>query len=199
MIRLYGTLTSPYVRRVRIVAHELGLACELVDTAAEQGQQALRAATPIWKVPAAEIEGELVFDSHVITELLLARHGQGKLAPLPADDVEGRNMISVIDGALDALINRFYLVRDGVSAEVPYLIKQQDRAASALAWVEARVSDGWLTSARTLGLPEIALGTALAWMRFRATYPIERHPGLVAILERLEVRESFSSTRPPIG
>lgn len=70
-IRLYGSFTSPYVRRVRIVAAELGYSYELLETASPEGQARLRERTPIWKVPAAEIDGQLVFDSHTITELLL--------------------------------------------------------------------------------------------------------------------------------
>jgi glutathione S-transferase len=198
MIRLYGTQTSPYVRRVSVVAHELGLAYQLVDTFTEAGQAELRERSPIWKVPAAELDGELVYDSHLITELLLARHGHGKLAPLPLDAVAERNTIAVIDGALDALINCFYLAREGVTPDaVPYVAKQQQRAAASLAWLEQRIDDaGWLSPARTLGLPEIALVTTIGWIRFRNTAPLERYPKLVAASERFETRESFARTRP---
>jgi glutathione S-transferase len=197
MIRLFGTTTSPYVRRVRIVAHELELPCELIDTSTDAGQAQLRERSPIWKVPAAEIAGELVFDSHVITELLIAHHGAGKLAPLAVDDIEARNTISVIDGALDALINCLYLQRDGITGEgSAYLAKQHERAAASLSWLEARVRDGWPTSRRQLGLPEIALVTALGWMRFRNMIAIERWPQLLACFERWDARDGFASTRP---
>jgi glutathione S-transferase len=197
MIRLYGTITSPYVRRVRIVAHELGLPCELLETASAEGQARLRALSPIWKVPAAEINGQLVLDSHSITELLVARHGAGKLAPFALDDLEARNAISVIDGALDSLINAFYLAKDGVKPEsVPYVRKQHDRAANALAWLDERVQGEFVTSRRQYGLPEIALGTALGWMRFRNAYPVERHARLLACAAKLEARASFKSSMP---
>jgi glutathione S-transferase len=197
MMLLYGTSTSPFVRRVRIVAAELGLACELVDAASEQGQARLRERTPIWKMPAAEIDGALVLDSHVITELLLSRDKGRVLAPLLLNDLSGRNLISVIDGALDALLNSFYLAKDGVSSEQsPYLQKQRGRAESALRWLDGQTHGSWLTSNQQLGLPEIALGSALSWMRFRDVYPIERHASLMQVLEALEQRPSFASTRP---
>lgn len=197
MIRLYGTITSPYVRRVRVVADELGLGCELLEAASAEGQARLRALSPIWKVPAAEIDGQLVLDSHTITELLLARHGAGKLAPLPIDDLEARNAISVIDGAVDSLINAFYLSKEGVSADnVPYMRKQNDRAASALSWLEARMHGTYVTSRQQYGLPEIALGTAVGWMRLRNAYPIERHPRLMACYEQLQTRPSFIASQP---
>lgn len=197
MIRLYGTITSPYVRRVRVVAHELGLPVELIDTATDAGTASLRAKSPIWKVPAAEIDGVLVFDSHAITELLLARAGRGPIAPFLADDVEARNVLNVIDGALDALINVFYLRKEGIDVDqVPYLKKQQARARASLDWLESRVYEPFVTSKRELGLPEIGLGSALGWMRFRNAYPIADHPRLLRCLEALEKRPSFADTQP---
>jgi glutathione S-transferase len=192
MLIVYGTTTSPYVRRVLVVAHELGLAHEMVDASSNEGQAELRRRSPIWKVPAAEIDGELVFDSRVICELLVARHGAGKIAGV--ESLVDRNLITVVDGALDSLINRFYLMRDGVDAEsIPYLRKQRERAASALTWVEAQIQGGWSTA---FGLAEIAIATAAGWMRLRETYAIEQHPGLMACVERCEARASFVATRP---
>jgi glutathione S-transferase len=197
MIRLYGTITSPYVRRVRIVAAELGLECELLETASDAGQARLRERSPIWKVPAAEIDGQLVFDSHVITELLLSRDTRGVLAPLPIDAVAARNVISAADGALDALINAFYLGKEGVSAEkVPYVKKQHGRAEASLRWLESQGQGPWMTDRQKLGMPEIAVATALSWIRFRDVYPIARHPRLLEVLEALEQRPSFANTQP---
>lgn len=197
MIRLYGTITSPFVRRVRIVAAELGLECELLESASEAGQTRLREVTPIWKVPVAELDGELVYDSHLITELLLARVPNGPLAPLSLTDLPARNVISVADGALESLINAFYFAKEGITPDkAPYLKKQHARAASALSWLDSRAQGPWLTRVKKLGLPEIALGTALAWMRFRDVYPIARHARLMAVLEALEERQSFQNTRP---
>jgi glutathione S-transferase len=192
MLRIYGTITSPYVRRVRIVAKELGLGYELVDTATDAGQATLRQRTPIWKVPAAEIDGELVLDSHTITELLVTRANNRAVPALAIEDVAARNFISVTDGALDSLINTFYLAKEGLTPDrAPYLQKQNARAESALTWLE-----GNLAQARSFGLPAIALGTALAWMRFRDAYPIARHPKLVDFLGELESRASFAETQP---
>lgn len=198
-LRLYGTVTSPYVRRVRIVAHLLGVPVELVDTSTDEGQAALRQVSPIWKVPAAEIDGAVVLDSHAITELLVARHGPGPLAPWDPEDVEAKNVIAVVDGALDSLIANFYLAKDGITpATSAYLDKHDARAESALRWLESRVrGDRFLGPVDAVGLPEIAVVTALGWMRFRETYPVERHPALVRLAEHHDATEAFAATRPP--
>jgi glutathione S-transferase len=193
MLRIYGTHTSPYVRRVRIVAHELGLAHELIDASTETGLAALRAVTPIWKMPVAEIDGVPVFDSAVINETLLRMHGHGPLSVLAPSDLAQRNVITVIDGALDSLINCLYLGRDGITAEqASYLQKHRERATSAMTWLEQRVDAG-----DRFGLVEIALCTALGWMRFRNMYPIEGHPTLLRCFDQHSERPSLAATRPP--
>ena len=190
--RLFGTLTSPYVRRVRIVAAELGLTAELVDTFTDEGQAALRAINPAWKVPSVEIEGQAIFDSRVICEHLVNVYGPGPLTASSADVAE-TNQQTVTDAALDALINVFYLGRDGVTADqASYLDKQRARATSCMTWLEERVS-----ASERFGLSEIGLVTALDWMRFRDTYPVDDHPRLAALLARHAGRASVVVTRPP--
>jgi len=196
-IRLYGTVTSPYVRRVRIVAEEIGLKYTLLETASAEGQGKLRERTPIWKVPAAEIHGQLVFDSHTITEFLLVRANSSVIPPLAADDIAARNAINVADGALDALINAFNLAKDGVTSDTAsYVKKQHERAESSLRWLEQEIPESWAGDKPQLGLAEVVLGCSLAWMRFRDVYPVARHPRLVRVLETLERRPSFVSTQP---
>ncbi len=198
MIKLYGTLTSPYVRRVRVVALELGLALELVDTFTEEGQAALRSVHPLWKIPTVELEGQALFDSEVIVDHLLRTHGaDGPLARVDPSDLGARNVLTVIDGVLDALINAFYLARDGIEPGTSsYMAKQRDRAVPSMAWLAARVEDGVINGRREFGLPELALCTMLEWMQFRDTYPVDRHPGLVECLARHQERSSLVQTRP---
>ena len=57
MLALYGTKTSPYVRRVRVVCAELGLDPALHDTSTAAGQEELQRITPLGKVPALLLEG----------------------------------------------------------------------------------------------------------------------------------------------
>ena len=197
-LQLFGTLTSPYVRRVRIVAQELGLHFELVDTATDSGQAALRKLNPLWKVPAVRIQGQAIFDSGVITRHLLRLHGPGPLTPWSADDLVTCNLVTAIDGALDALINIFYLANDGLEPDqVSYLQKHRDRAAEALSWVEQHAPEQGLGAGGRFGLPEVALITALDWMRFRNTYPVDRHPRLAECCAQQAARPSVLATAPP--
>lgn len=196
-LTLYGTTTSPYVRRVRVVAHELGVDVDLVGTVEDDGQARMRALNPIWKVPTATI-GELsMLDSTTICEYLLNNRGPEPMARFRGDNVHERNLLTVIDGALDALINAFYLARDGVTPGASaYARKQQERAQSAMTWLEQWATGPWLSQVRQLGLPEVAMVTTVDWMRFRNTYDVSQHPKLVELAEHWGQHESFSSTLP---
>lgn len=196
-IELFGTVTSPYVRRVRIVLHELLLDYELVNTAEASGQALLRQVNPVWKVPALRCDSRIVLDSAVILRYLFDRYGVGDLRPCEATDWQQAEQLTVIDGALDALINVFYLGKEGISPDqAPYLRKQRERASAALLWLEERLHGPWLSPSERLGLPEIALVTALGWMSFRAAYPVERHEKLTAFMLAHAGRPSIAGTAP---
>jgi glutathione S-transferase len=192
-LKLFGSITSPYVRRVRIVAAELGLDAPLVDTATDAGQTELRLVSPVWKVPVAQIEGQLIYDSAQINRILIERWGSGVLvsySQLSTDDI---NLIMVIDGALDSLINAFYLSKDGVTDEnSAYVKKQKDRAAASLTWLEQRADGPWLGSEKKFGLPEIALISALDWMRLREAFPVDT-------LTRLSQCAAAHASRPSVA
>jgi glutathione S-transferase len=198
-MKLYGTRTSPFVRRVRIVADMVGAEVELVDTAVEDGQLALRTLTPIWKIPVLEDGDKAIFDSRVINDYLIRRYGNRHVR---TDSGVGRwretNLVTVIDGALDSAINAFYLVNDGAKVDqLAYLAKQRARVQSAMDWIEKQLDGPYLTDVPRIGLSEIALTTALDWMRFRKTYPVDDHVGLSDFLRAHRDFPPFASTWPP--
>jgi len=194
-MRLYGTITSPFVRRVRIVAAEIGTSVELVNTATDEGQARLRALTPLWKVPIAEIDGRLIFDSRAIIDWLTTTRGWGRLAP-PHDRWTQLNLINAIDGALESAIQVFYLRRDGVPlAGNPFAQKQHDRITSVFDWLAAELAAGHF--GHEAGLAEISLVCTLDWMEFRETYPVASLGGRFdGVRAQLAARDSFVTSRP---
>lgn len=201
---LFGTTTSPFVRRVRVVAMERGLAFSLVDINTSEGQAQLRAASPVWKVPTARFaNGVVVWDSRVIIDVL-CRDGWAPLRAPPTDTaarVDEENTVNAIDEALLALIRRFYLTRDGASVDAPALVKDHARAENILRWLEGRVRDGKFVGAfgagHGFGRAELALFTALQWMRFRNAVDVSgAFPKLAAFENSWQERASLASTRP---
>lgn len=186
---LYGTVTSPYVRRVRIVALELGLAFELRDANVDAIQAELRAIAPAWKIPTVQFgDSTVLWDSSLINDELVRRHGF-----IPALDTEGKQRLAVLDAALDAAISLFYMRRDGVDLSAPYLRKQRERMDAAMDWITAELEAGRFGGALTLDT--IAVVAALDWFDLRKTWPVEA-ASLKALSAQWNVRPSFASTLP---
>jgi glutathione S-transferase len=199
-MKLFGTTTSPFVRRVRVVADETGQVIELINTATDVGQAKLREVAPIRKVPVAVMDGRTLFDSHVIIDWIFATRGWHDMAP-PRDPWIQHNIVNAIDAAIDAAIQLFYLRRDGVAVDgSPYELRQVERVDAIFAWLATQVEGG-----RTLrgggggfGLAELALVSALDWMDFRKTYKTEGHDVLNAVRATWRERTSLAATRPHV-
>ena len=203
MLSLIGTTTSPFVRRVRVVCLEKGVDLTLIPALTDEGQAALRKASPVWKVPVATFpDGRVVYDSRVIIDELCV-DGWGPLRP-PADDPVGRvaeeNAITMIDEALLSLVRRFYLQRDGASLDVPYLQKELDRATTILRHLDSSVVGVHATPSGAarggFGLAELALVSACDWFIFRKTFDLAQTPRLEALRAHWQQRPSIAATPP---
>jgi glutathione S-transferase len=190
-MKIYGTTTSPFVRRVLVVATELKEPIERVDTSTDAGMAELKKVSPIHKVPVAIVEGEALFDSRAIHAWLLANKGSwGTWDPRES------NLVNAIDAALSSVIDLFYLRRDGVAiADTVYEKRQLDRADAIFEWLGTQVSKGSFTGG--FGLPELSLICALDWMDFRKSYPTERAAAVESVRTRWRDRPALVSTRPP--
>jgi glutathione S-transferase len=196
-MKLYGTTTSPFVRRTRVVAQEVGETIELIDTATPEGMALLREVSPIRKVPVAVIEGRTIYDSREIIEWMTLMRGYGELTP-PRDRWRQANLLNAIDAALDSVIQLFYLRRDGVAiAESPYLVRQLDRADAIFTWLCSELSkDRTSFGAGGLGVVEISVVCTLDWMDFRSTYPTSRAGDLNQLRAAWADRPSLATTKP---
>lgn len=197
-MKLYGTTTSPFVRRVRVVAAELGVAHELFNTNHDAGQAALKQATPIWKVPVAEVDGRTLYDSRVIIDWLTTTRGWGPLRQ-PRDRWRDANVLNAIDGALESAIQLFYLKREGLDPmAIPFGPRQVERIGAIFEWLadELPSHDPKLG----LGIAELSLLCTLDWMDFREVYPTARHAeDFAGLRETLGARASIAATKPYVS
>jgi len=195
-MKLYGTTTSPFVRRVRVVAAEVGEPVDRIDTATDAGQATLREVSPIRKVPVAVVDGRTLYDSHAIIEWLIGTRGFGELAP-PRDRWRELNLINAVDGALESMLQLFYLRRDGIAIDgTPFATRQLDRADAVFGWVAGQLAPDRRSFGAGFGMAELAVITALDWMDFRQAYPTERASGLGALRAAWAERPSVAATRP---
>jgi glutathione S-transferase len=114
-MQLFYTPASPYVRKVMLSAHVLGLADDLtletVDWASPDSADKL-ALNPLAKVPALIADGKLIADSRVIMEFFDIRAGGGKIIPHdPETRIDVLRQAALIEGMLDASIAIIYETR----------------------------------------------------------------------------------------
>jgi glutathione S-transferase len=193
-VKLYGTPTSPYTRKVRILAAAAKLDFEMIDTRTDAGAAALLVASSLGKVPIIEVDGKVIPDSGVISGWLWAHHGEALRAAgfeLDPADLDDHITTVIVEGALDAAINRFYLRRDGFEDRA-YVARQRDRVEATLGWLDGRITfDRPLTTAR------LTLGCALDWMVLRQVVDLARFPQLAAFRDAWTASGVGAATAPP--
>ena len=204
MMKLIGALTSPYVRKVRIVMAEKRLDYQFVLEDVWNADTILKA-NPLGKVPCLVLEGgEAVFDSRVIVEYLDTRSPLNRLIPESGRErTEVRTWEALADGVLDAaILARLEATWPGRSAEQrsqAWIDRQLSRVDAALVAMSTGLGDKPWCSGIHMSLADIAVGCALGYLDFR--FPQidwrSRHANLAKLAEKLEARQSFQDTRPP--
>ena len=105
--------------------------------------------------------------------------------------------MNAIDGALEAMIQLFYLRRDGIAVEgAPFAQRQLDRADAVFAWLGKELGPDGRSFERGLGLAEISLIVTLDWLDFRKVYPTDRVGAVESIRTAFRDHPSIASTRP---
>ncbi|MDP9045540.1 MAG: glutathione S-transferase N-terminal domain-containing protein [Pseudomonadota bacterium] len=203
-MKLIGSLTSPYVRKVRVVMAEkkLDYQHELEDV---WGNDKILKANPLGKVPCLVLSGgEAVFDSRVIVEYLDTRSPVSRLIPEGSRErIEVRTWEALGDGILDAaILARLEQTWPGRNAEqrsqawVDRQLHKVDVSVDAIS--TGLAEKAWCTGIH-LSLADIAVGCALDYLTYRFPQIAwrERHPNLARLADKLNARQSFLDTRPP--
>jgi len=203
-MHLIGSLTSPYVRKVRIVMAEkkLDYRHEIEDV---WGNDKVMKSNPLGKVPCLVLPGgEAIFDSRVIVEYLDTRSPVSRLIPETSRErIEVRTWEALADGVLDAaILARLEQTWPGRTAEQRsqnWIDRQLHKVQVSL----AAMSTDWPTSrgvrestCRWRTSPWVArwayLDYRFAHIDWRAQYT-----NLARLAQKLDARPSFIDTLPP--
>lgn len=200
-MKLRYSPTSPYVRKVMVVAIEIGLEgqIEIVPTDPWDPDTDLPADNPLGKVPALITEdGKRLMDSSVICEYLDHLHDGPPLFP-PAGEERWRALgWSVLgDGILDACQLRRVegKFREKPMQSADWITRQEKTVERALAALERQVS-GIGQAPLTIG--HICVGCALGYLDLRFPQDDWRtgHPALAAWFANFAERPSMVATAP---
>lgn len=199
-MKLVGSKTSPYVRKVRVILAERALKFDFVEESAWNADTTVPRYNPLNKVPALVLEdGSSIYDSAVITEYLDAISGGRFIPAEPAARARARTYEALGDGIAEAGIT-FFLERkrDPARQDPAWMKRQMDKVdAGIVALAQALGNRGFLGGAEP-DVGDIACACALFWAEFRMPEIPWRdeNPNLRAWAQRMESRASFQATRP---
>lgn len=200
-MKLIASLTSPFARKVRIVAAEKFTEYELIVDVPWNADTRVPRYNPLGKVPVWVMEdGKTLYDSRVIVEYLDSVSPVNHLLPR---DARPRIMVkrweALADGVCDAAANIFLERKRSQEQQSPDWIKRQmDKVYAGLNAMSAELGNQNYCTGEFFSLADIAVGCALGYLEFRFPELDWRraHPNLSELYDRLMQRPSFKDTVP---
>ena len=200
-MKLLGSLTSPYVRKTRIVLAEKKVECEFVIDNGGADGSGLADHNPLCRIPVLLLDdGSSLFDSRVIVEYLDNLAPNNRLIPPP-----GRGRIAIkrwealADGIVDAAVGAVMESRRPARQKSQDFIDRQYKVIGfSLAACAADLGEQPWCQGTAITLADIALGSMLGYLDFR--FPDidwrSQHANLAQHFDKLMQRPSFADTVP---
>lgn len=203
-MKLIGSLTCPYVRKIRIILAEKQMSYEFDVDVPWDTDSHVATYNPLGKVPILIMpDGKTLFDSRVIAEYLDCLENTQtafRLVPVAgARRWQVKRWEALADGICDAASSIFVEhKRPDSQQSQQWIARQQMKIDLGLAAVAMELGSNDWCEGDTMTLADIAVGCAMDYLSFR--FPqIEwrkNYPNLTSLIDRLKQRESFISTVP---
>lgn len=191
--RLLGSLTSPYVRRLRLFIGDAPCDFEPVADMYGKDDQKVSALNPLKRVPVLLVDGRPLFESRVIYNHLCKALGRRAL------DLDDENALSVVDTVQDQLIQTFLMKKFAhpIDNENDYFKRHADRRVRMLNYLRAEVIAGRFDR---WDYPAMSLLSLIDWAMFRSTLTAEELSGpLAKFLEQGRRHPLVEATDPRKG
>lgn len=199
-MKLYGSPTSPYARKVRVLIKEKHLPVEFVieDPWPDDSPIAMR--NPLSKVPVLEIGPDrYLFESSMVVHYL--DHVDGKsIEPKDAAGYwQSQWWQALGNGIIDAVIARVLESRRPPDKQMPEkMAREEARLRRALALAEKKFNGGSYLAGDRFTLADLVTGVGLQYIDFRYAHDWRStHPRLAQWHAGIAGRKSFMETLPP--
>ena len=200
-MKLIGTLTSPYVRKVRIVLAEKKIDYEFAIDSPWTPESNVPDVNPLGKVPVLVLDDEtMLFDSRVISEYLDNVAPNNKLMPAPnRERTEVKRWEALADGICDAAALVFLeRKRPADRQSADWIARQENKIIRGLDYMSEQLGENTWCMGTHLSMADIASCCALGYLAFR--FPeidwSEKHPNLARLYAKMMQRQSFADTIP---
>jgi glutathione S-transferase len=201
-MRLYTSSTSPYARKVRMVAIEKGLALEEVAVTPPIAASPVAEHNPLGKIPTlVRADGRPLYDSRVIAQYLELLQPSPALLPSEADArVEVLRWEALADGVSDAAVLRMTEDRRA-QPEAQQKQHQLRKIEAALTLAQAALSGRRYLVGDQLTLADLALVAACGYASLRGALDLSdgRWSVLANWLSVMHERPSVAATVPSVA
>lgn len=202
-MKLIGSLTSPYVRKVRIVFSEKKVDVDLELDNVWAADTKINSANPLGKVPCLILDdGEAIYDSRVIAEYADTLSPVGKLIPVSSRErATVKTWETLADGVTDAsILARLEATWRPAEQQSPaWIERQMGKIDAGLGQMSKGLGENAWCYNNQMTLADIAVGCALGYLLFR--FPTiewqSQYPNLDRLYQKLMQRASFIETDPP--
>ncbi len=199
-MKLHWSPRSPFVRKVMIAAHELGLAdrldCVRTVVATTKPHAVLMEENPLSKIPTLVLDdGTVIYNSPVVIEYLDHLHDGPKLIPTALPErMKALRRQALGDGFLDFLL----LWRNERERAHPSDVHLSSYAKKRSAILPALDKEAHDLAATPFSVGHIAIGCALSYLDFRFAADDWRgdHPRIAAWHATFTARPSVRATDP---
>lgn len=203
-MKLIGSSSSPYVRKVRVVMAEKKLDYDFVLEDVWSADSQIIESNPLGKVPCLIMEGaEALFDSRVIVEYLDTLSPVGKLIPtVGRERAEVKTWEALADGLLDAAIlarlEATWAGRTKAQRSQVWIDRQLAKVEVALKAMSQGLGEKPFCAGIHFSLADVGVGCALGYLDFRFPQIDWRtpYPNLLKLQDKLIQRPSFADSTP---
>lgn len=191
-MKLYGSQTSPYVRRIRLLLATTAHEFINLNIFTGEGRQTLAAINPALRIPMLDDAGQVIFDSGVIYRYLAAKLG---IAPLSWYQ---ENQLTVINAVSDSLVMLLQCSRSGFDTNDDKLFfnLQRERVATSLYVLEQQAANNEFANWDYVAM---ALYSLVDWTLFRELMEFDDYPALLAFVAQNKTQPMIKDSDPRLG
>lgn len=189
---LYGSQTSPFVRRIRMLMEPLPYDFQEMNIFEAQDAVTLNKINPINQIPILTDGDQTIWNSRMIFNYLNSKHSLQKMS---WDD---ENLLTAIEGAMEAGVALLMLKRSGIKVEESYMyiVRQKDRIESVLDYLKPYISGKAMSE---WNIHTMSLYSFLDWGQFRNMFSIAHRPECEVFMKAHTHRLIINKTQIPKG
>ena len=187
---LYGSLTSPFVRRIRILLDQTPYDFKEFNIFDTEDAIELNKINPLNQLPALKDGNNVIWDSRQIFNYLNSIHHHQKM------DWSSENSLTAIDGAMNSGVSLLLMKRSNINIDEQYMyvVRLKDRMESVLDYLKPYIEGEALTN---WNFHTISIYCYLDWAVFRGLLKLDQRPECQALLDKYKTLPVVIKTQMP--